>query len=94
MIVFYLMELALHNAHVIYNENNKDDQLSLCNFQIEVAKALCSNVDDNDSRSSNLDFDEGSLNDAPPRRCPTKDVITPLCDGDCHNIFQCVKKYF
>jgi hypothetical protein len=73
-LVLYMLELSLHNAHVIYNDKHPNDKMSLLNFQLEVIKSLCKKPDETSASSD----DE---NPPQPPRAPIHDPPGRLTGG-------------
>ena len=71
-LLFYLLEISIHNAHVLYNLRGK--KMSLYDFQLTIVRAFCK-VDDVITSSS----EDGSP--TPTLRSPVHDPSTRLYGG-------------
>jgi hypothetical protein len=75
-VIFWLLELSIHNAHVLYQIKSHRKNISLYDFQLAIVRGLCRvDVDPQYDTSDDDDFDR------PVGRVPVHDPRTRLIGG-------------
>jgi hypothetical protein len=63
---FYMIELSIHNAHIIYNDKHQDDNMSLYDFQMSIIRRLFSTTQPPPDSSDSTD--DGKFQNSGPQR--------------------------
>ena len=75
-VFFYLMELTVHNSHVLYKAVTKNEKMKLYDFQMDIIQRLC-HVDPFVQNACTDSYE----NDHPPSKAPRHDPISRLSSG-------------
>ena len=74
-VFFYLMELSVHNSHVLFKAKSRNQNMKLYDFQMKLIRRLCQVSEQNDSSSGSTD------DEAPPPKVPRHDPISRFRGG-------------
>ena len=74
-VFFYLLEVSVHNCHVIYKTHSGNTTMKLYDFQMKLVSSLCQISGQSD------DIADSSEDEAPPEKTPRYDPETRLRGG-------------
>ena len=74
-VFFYLLELSVHNSHVLLKEKSGNQNMKLYDFQMQLIRKLCHEPEQNAYSSISSD------DEAPPPKAPRHDPISQFHGG-------------